>query len=53
MKNSRDIKKHSEELQLAALRKDGNILEHLDKQTEEMCLIAVKEDGLALEYVKK
>ena len=38
---------------MEAVKKDGEVLRHIDKQTEEMCIIAVKQDVWNLGYVNK
>jgi hypothetical protein len=47
------IKKHSlEELQIAAVKKNGHAIQHIKNPSESVQLAAVEQDGYAIQYIK-
>ncbi len=47
------VKEQTREICLAAVKKDGIVLEFVKEQNLEICLAAVKQDGWSLYYVKE
>ena len=51
IEDRRDLNKCSEEVQLAAVNKDGSAIEHISSPSEKVQLAAVNQDGLTIKYI--